>query len=169
MAYTDPNIADFIAYFNRDFPYSNANLNFVNDADIQKALTTQQNMINAALFPSQNVYTQGALLYAAHFLVLNLRASSQGIAGKFDWLYDNKSSQSVSVGISIPPRLLENPEFSVLASTTYGTAYLYMVLPLLTGAMAAFYGPRPAGNEWFGGVYGAVGPWGSGNGPFGGG
>lgn len=158
--YTNPTVADFQAYFNRDFPYGNADLTTVQDADINKALDQQQNIINQSLFWNQNVYTQGALLLAAHFLVLNLRASSQGIAGKFEWLQNAKSSGSISVGISIPDRLLENPEFAVLVSTTYGTQFLYIVLPLLTGQMYSVFGPRPADYRWFGGVYGSIGPWG---------
>lgn len=161
-SYTNPSVTDFKNYFNRDFPYSNADLTTVQDADIQKALTQQQNLINPGLFYNQNVYTQGALLMAAHFMVLNLRASAQGIAGKFEWLQNSKTAGSVSVGISIPDRLLENPEFAVLVSTTYGTQFLYLVLPLLTGQMYSLYGPRPEGFNFFGGIYGSVGPWGSG-------
>lgn len=164
MAYVNPAISDFKAYFNRDFPYSNADLSTVQDNDIQKALDQQQNLINPCLFYNQAIYTQGALLMAAHFMVLNLRASAQGIAGKFDWLQSSKSVGGVSGSFSIPERLLENPEFSILVSTTYGTQFLYIVLPLLTGEMYSVYGPRPEGFQWFGGVYGSVGPWGSGGG-----
>lgn len=162
MAYANPTITDFKNYFNRDFPYGNADLTTVNDTDIQKALDQQQNVINPCLFWNQNIYTQGALLMSAHFMVLNLRASAQGIAGKFEWLQNSKGVGAVNVGISIPPRLLENPEFAMLVSTTYGTQFLYIVLPLLTGEMFSVYGPRPSDWQWFGGVYGSVGPWGSG-------
>lgn len=163
MAYTNPNVADFKAYFNRDFPYGNADLTTVQDVDINKGLTTQQNLINPCLFNNQNNYTQGALLLAAHFLVLNLRASSQGIAGKWDWLTSAKSVGPVSSAFSIPERLLENPELAILASTTYGTQYLFMVLPALTGQMFAVAGSTVGPVDGlFSGPFGGVGPWNSG-------
>ena len=164
MAYVDPVVTDFQAYFNRDFPYGNSDLTTVQDADIQKALNQQQNMINPCLAWNQNIYTQEALLLAAHFLVLNLRASAQGIAGKFEWLQNSKTAGSVSVGISIPDRLLENPELAMLVSTTYGTQYLYIILPLLTGQMTTVAGGTIGIGEGgiFSGVYGSVGPWGTG-------
>lgn len=165
MAYIDPSVNDFKAYFNRDFPYSNVDLTTVNDADITKALNQQQNVINQSLFPTQNIYATGALLLSAHYLVTNLRASSQGIAGKYDWLTNSKSVSSVSSASSIPERLLENPEFSFLCGTNYGTQYLMIILPLLTGQMFSVYGPRPEYFNYFGGVYGSVGPWGGGDGP----
>lgn len=162
MAYINPTVGDFQAYFNRDFPYGNADLTTVNDVDITKALSLQQNLINPTLFTNQNVYSQGALLLAAHFLVQNLRASAQGIAGKFEWLNNSKSVGAVSSSFAIPERLMENPEFAMLVSTVYGTQFLYMVLPLLTGQMFAVAGGTvlagPNGGM-FTGPYGAIGPW----------
>jgi hypothetical protein len=159
MAYTDPTLAEFKAYFNRDFPYGNSDLTTVQDADITKALSQQQNTINMCLFGTQNVYTQGALLLAAHYLVQNLRASSQGIAAKFDWPTASKGVGGVSAAFQIPERILENPELAILASTYYGTQYLYLVLPLLTGQMFAVKGDFNQDAQWFGGVYGSIGPW----------
>lgn len=163
MAYTNPTLTDFKAYFQRDFPFSNTDLSTVQDGDITKAISQMENLINPCLFNNQNIYTQGALLLSAHFLVQNLRASSQGIAGKFEWLVNSKSVANVSAGFSIPDRLMENPQLAMLVSTTYGTQYLYIVLPQLTGQMFAVDGGTvvPGGNGWlFRGPYGAVGPWG---------
>lgn len=160
--YTNPTVADFVSYFNRDFPYGNTDLTTVNDVDITKALDYQQNTINQTLFPNQNIYSQGALLLAAHQLVLNLRASSQGIAGKFEWLQQSKGVGAVNAAFAIPQRLLDNPEFAAFAGTTYGTQYLMLILPFLTGNMFSVYGPRPAGYGWFGG---STGPWGGPTGP----
>lgn len=159
--YTDPTLSDFKAYFNRDFPYGNADLTTVNDVDIGKALSAQQNTINPFLFNTQNIYFQGALLLAAHYLVQNLRASSQGIAGKFDWLTSAKSVSAVSSSFAIPDRLLENPELAMLVSTSYGTQFLYLILPLLTGQMFSVQG-GPVGpiSGIFSGPFGQVGPWG---------
>lgn len=130
----------------------------VTGVDINKALGTQQNNINQCLFPNQNIYTTGALLLSAHFLVLNLRASSQGIAGQWDWLNASKRAGNVSATFDIPDRLLENPELAILASTTYGTQFLYLVLPYLTGQMFPVQGGTVVG-PGNGGLFGAVGPW----------
>jgi hypothetical protein len=161
MAWVDPTISDFQGFFNRDFAYGNADLTTVQDADITKALIQQQGTINPRLFNSQALYTQGALLLAAHFLVMNLRASSQGIAGKFDWATNSKSVANVSANFSIPQRILDNPEFSIYASTTYGVQYLGMVIPLLTGQMFPVQGGTVGETQSaiFSGLYGAVGPW----------
>lgn len=164
MAYTDPTLQQFQAYFNRDFPYGNADLTTVQDADINKALSQQQNTINPTLFANQNLYTQGALLLAAHFLVLNLRASSQGIAGKFDWATDSKSVGAVAASFGVPEEVLNNPQFQMICSTTYGVQFFAMIYPLLSGQMFAVAGGTVGQTEGsiFSGVYGQIGPWGSG-------
>lgn len=166
MAYTNPTIADFQAFFNRDFPYqptgSPTDLSFVQDTDIAKALVQQELTVNPLLFPNQNVFTQGTLLLSAHYLVQNLRAASQGIAGKFEWITNSKSIDKVSAGFSIPDRILENPEFAYLADTRYGTQFLMLVLPLLTGQMFTVAGTTVGPvNGIFSGPYGRPGPWGS--------
>jgi len=162
MAYTNPSVTDFKAYFNRDFSYGNADLTTVQDADITKGLNQMAFTINPSLFPTQELYTIGAQLLSAHFLVQNLRASSQGIAGKFDWQVSSKSVASVAASFEIPERILANPEFSIYAATVYGVQYLGMVLPLLTGQMFPVLGGTigVGGNgSIFSGVYGSIGPW----------
>lgn len=159
MAYTDPTIDDFKAWFSRDFPFGNDSLAQVNDTDVTKCLTQQQNTINPCLFPTQNIYTQGALLLAAFNLVQNLRASSQGIAAKFDWTTSSKSVGGVSAGFAIPSRILENPSLAIYASNTYGVMYLQLILPFLVGQMFSVDGNVNEDAQWFGGVYGSIGPW----------
>lgn len=163
MAYLNPTATDFKTYFNRDFPYGNTDLSTIQDADIGKALIAQQNSLNPNLFATQSLYTNGALLLAAHFLVLNLRASSQGIAGKWDWLTNSKSAQAVSASYKIPDRILENPELSILCATTYGTQLVFLVLPSLVGQMFAVEGGTVASGGNYGlFAGGACGPWGGG-------
>lgn len=161
MAYTNPTVAEFKAYFDRDFPFGTT-LDTVRDQDIAKALTQQENTINQCLFSGQNSFTQGALLLSAHYLVMNLRASSQGVAGRPQWLESSKAVGSVSASFQIPDRILENAELSILASTTYGLQYLQMILPYLSGPMVTVAGGTvgPPGGGMFGGPFGAVGPWG---------
>lgn len=138
--YDDPNVDDFKAYFIRDFPYTpdpeeDDDLNYVINSDIYKALNDAKRVVNTSLFTSQDDYTAGFLTMAAHWLVMNLRASSQGIQGKFPWLQQSKSVGSVAESFGIPQRILDNPEFAMLCQTNYGAKYLFMVLPLMSGQM----------------------------------
>lgn len=161
--FTNPSVSDFKSYFNRDFPYggTNGDLSTIQDSDILKAQIQQQGMINQGLFSNQSMYTVGANLLAAHILVQNLRASAQGIAGKFEWAVASKSVGAVASSFSIPQRILDNPELSIYSSTVYGVQYLGLVLPGLTGQMftAADGTIGPGQASYFGGVWGSVGPW----------
>ncbi len=125
---------NFKAYFTRDFPYG-TDSSTVMDADINKAINLVLFTINSRLFGTQQNYTTGYLLLAAHYLVMNLRASSQGISGQYSWLQSSKGVGSVSEGLSIPQRILDNPSFAMLTKTSYGAQYLELVLPLLSGQM----------------------------------
>lgn len=137
MSYTNPTVNDFKTKFARDFPYADdsQDLTKVINADIQSAMSDVSITINQGLFGSQDLYTLGFLLLSAHFLVTNLRNSSQGINGQFEWLASSKSVGSVSEGISIPERILANPEFAMLSKTTYGAKYLFLILPMLSGVV----------------------------------
>lgn len=139
MSYTNPGVTDFKDYFARDFPYG-VTTAYVMDADIQKAETDAASFINEDLFGSQGIYTLGFLNLAAHFLCTNLQASSQGISGQFSFLQASKSVGSVSESFSIPQRILDNPELSMLTKTIYGAKFLFMILPQLSGQMFVTYG-----------------------------
>lgn len=133
MAFTNPTIADFKAKFFRDFPYGTT-FDTVQDQDITNALNSISTLnFNTCLFGFQADYTLAYLLLAAHYLVLNLRASSQGIAGQYDWMITGKGVGSVNESIQIPDRILSNPLFAMLSRTPYGAAYLEMMLPMLAG------------------------------------
>ena len=86
-----------------------------------------------AFWSDQASYNVGYLLLSAHYLVMNLRASSQGINGQFAWLEQSKSVGSVSAAYGIPQRIMDNPEFAVFTKTNYGAQYLALLLPQLAG------------------------------------
>jgi len=132
MAYTDPTIPDFKAYFSRDFIYGTTS-DTVTDADIQRALDDAGCVINSMLFSSQAKFAVGYLLLAAHCIVMNLRASSQGVNGKHNGLQNSKSVGSVSESFAIPDRILANPEYAYLNETYYGAKFLFLILPQLSG------------------------------------
>jgi hypothetical protein len=147
VAFTNPSVTDFKSFFVRDFPYSNTDLTTVQDVDVSNALIEMSVNINPGLFANQQAYTLGALNLGAHYLVTNLRNSSQGISGQFNWLESSKGVSSVSEGFSIPQRILDNPLLAMLTKTTYGAKYLAQVLPMLGGAMfTTFADANPDGS-----------------------
>lgn len=134
-----PSVADFKTYFFRDFPYGST-LDTVVDKDVEKAICQAELLFNPDFFPSCETGKTGYLLLSAHFLVLNLRASSQGLNGQFNFLQNSKAAGNVSEGFSIPQRMLDNPELAMLTKTNYGAQYLQIVLPQLTGQIFTICG-----------------------------
>lgn len=139
MAYTKPTVSDFKTFFNRDFPYGATDVD-VMDTDISKAYMFADFNFNEGLFGSQEQFNLGYLLLSAHWLVMNLRSSSQGLAGKYSWLQNSRSVGSVSEGVSIPQHILDNPVLSQLSQTNYGAQYLELLLPLMVGQVFSVYG-----------------------------
>jgi hypothetical protein len=133
MAFTNPSIDDFKSYFTRDFPYgTDPNLS-IQDVDIQKAYDLTDINFNQDLWATQQSYSIAYFLLSAHYLVMNLRSSSQGINGQFAFLEQSKSVGSVSQSFAIPQRVLDNPDWVVLMKTNYGAQYLQLLLPQLAG------------------------------------
>lgn len=144
MAYTTPTVANFKAQFIRDFPYGIDPNVAVLDGDITNAFNLVDISINPGLWDSQGAYSIGYLLLAAHYLVLSLRASSQGLNGQYNWAQNSKSVGPVSESFTIPQRMVDNPELMALAKTNYGAQYLVLLLPLLCGqAFTVCGGTRP--------------------------
>ena len=135
-----PVVADFKAYFVRDFPYgTDVNANVL-DQDIANAQTEAQVSINQALFPDQNTFNLGFNLFTAHTLVVNLRASSQGISGQFAWLQSGHSVGNVSEAFAIPERVQASPMYAYLTKTNYGAKYLNLIFPNLIGVVSTAHG-----------------------------
>lgn len=142
--FINPTVADFKAYFFRDFPYQPAgaqDLTTVQDQDIQNAFTDAAVNFNSDFAPDQSTYTLFFLLLSAHYLVTNLRNSSMGIAGKYSWLTGSKGAGSVSESYVVPQRIQDNPILAMLCKTSYGGKYVEMVLPQLAGGFFTAYGP----------------------------
>ncbi len=140
MSYTNPQQSDFQTLFYRDFNFGSDPNNSVTPTDIANAFAKTNVNINPAIFPDQASYNLGYLYLSAHYLVLALRASSQGINGQWNWAQAGKSVGAVSETFQIPQRMIDNPELMYLTKTNYGVEYLIMILPVLTGQMFAVYG-----------------------------
>jgi hypothetical protein len=133
MSYTSPTVAQFKAQFTRDFPFGTDPQVAVLDTDIGTAITLTDYNINQGLWPDQTSFNLGFLYLTAHYLTMNLRNSSQGLNGQFNFLQQNKSVSQVAEAFGIPQRILDNPLLSMLCKTNYGAMYLQLVLPQLTG------------------------------------
>ena len=144
MAFSEPGINSFKDRFDRDFPFAPAgsedSTEYVRDKDISRAISSAGAHINQGFFGEQENFSEAFLLLTAHFLVMNLRAGAQGIRGGFSWLESSKSVGSVSTGVSIPPKIANNPRYSALSQTIYGGQYLMIIYPLLTGAVFSVCG-----------------------------
>lgn len=140
MSYDNPSVADFKEQFYRDFPYGTDMATSVLDQDITRAFTFVNVNMNEDLFGDQASYSIGYLLLAAHYLVMNLRASSQGMNGQFNFLQQSKSVGSVSEAFGIPQRVLDNPDWAILCKTNYGAQFIQLVLPQLAGNIFAVCG-----------------------------
>jgi hypothetical protein len=145
-------VADFKAYFVRDFKYGDGT-DRVTDADISRAISEAVGLYNPALFTTEIGKT--AFLYAAaHFLVTNVQAAG-GLQGRPEGLgIDNQaqgilSSKSVG-GVNIS--LVEPPDFVKRSAplqqfwlTDYGKRYLSYLGPRIIGAIGAVEGPLQVG------------------------
>lgn len=140
MAYTNPTVADFKAYFFRDFPFGDDPETSVTDADITKAFGQTDVNINQALFSSQASYNIGYLLLAAHYLVTDMTMSTQGLNGQYSFLEQSKSVGSVSQSFAIPQYILDYPYMAMLTKTNYGAKYVQLLLPQLAGNMFSVHG-----------------------------
>lgn len=140
MAFSNPSVADFKSFFDRDFPYGTDMATSVLDSDITKAFVMTNVNFNPDFFADQGSYNVGYLLLSAHYLVMNLRASSQGMNGQFNFLQNSKAVGQVSEGFAIPQRILDNPEWAILMKTNYGAQYMQLILPQLSGQIFIAYG-----------------------------
>lgn len=138
--YTNPTVSDFQAYFIRDFPYGTNLKTSIVDQDITNAMVSVVYSINQGLYPDQISYNLAFNNLTAHFLVLSIRSSSQGLVGQFNFLQNSKGAGGVSESFHIPDEIAKDPIYSVYTKTNYGLAYLMQVLPLLRGQMFSVCG-----------------------------
>lgn len=140
MGYNNPVIADFKAQFIRDFPYGSDPNTSILDQDIANAFNLVNMNINPGNWQDQTSYSIGYNYLAAHYLVLNIRASSQGINGQYNWAQNSKSVQGVAEAFNIPERIQNNPFFMMLTKTNYGARYFELLLPQLGGQVYTVWG-----------------------------
>lgn len=134
-----PTVEEFKAQFTRDFMYGSSS-DSVMDSDIATAIVQASFSVNEGLFSDETSYKFAFNYLAAHNLVMNLKASSQGVGGSFSWLESSKSVGSVSQSFQIPELIMKNPAFAMLSKTNYGAYYLSLILPLASGQIGVVAG-----------------------------
>lgn len=139
-----PSVADFKSFFTRDFPYGTDPAVAILDQDIGNAFLKTNVNFNQNFFADQGSFNIGYLLLSAHYLVMSIRASSQGLNGQFNFLQQSKNAGSVAEAFAIPQRILDNPNWAFLCKTNYGAEYLALILPQLAGQIFSVHGGTSA-------------------------
>ena len=138
---TPPVVQDFKDQYNRDFKFG-VSPKTVMDTDVQSALN-RAGMNFPGFFGTQSDYSMAYLALAAHHLVMNISASTKGLAGQGTWLTNSKGVGNVNEAFTIPQRIIDNPALAGLSKTRYGMDYLQMIYPYLV-APAFSVGRRSA-------------------------
>lgn len=140
MAYVNPTVQDFKDYFVRDFPYGTDPLTSILDSDIAKAYGQSNFVMNDDLAVNQQNYTTAYLLLSAHYLVIDMQNSSQGIGSSFEWNVTNKAAGSVSEGFQIPQGISDNPMLAMITRTGYGAKWYQLIAARLVGVCFSVHG-----------------------------
>lgn len=120
--------------------YSDNIYNYILDADIEKAFSEAVAVFNQGLFSDDDSLKLAYLYLTAHFLVLDIKTSLQGINGNSQYPVSSRSVGSVSESYAIPQAYLDSPVLSYFSKTNYGLKYLSMVQPNLMGNIVAVEG-----------------------------
>lgn len=147
-------VADFKAQFTRDFVYG-AGLATVRDSDIQNALNIASGVFNPDLFDTTQIgvtpnFTSEAMIAylnaSAHFMVTALQAVGglgkigKGVFSQGEGNVTNKGVGGVTVGFGWPAIITSSPVLFQFAKTTYGQAYLQVLMTRLVGNVGAVLG-----------------------------
>lgn len=136
-------VSEFKNYFKRDFKdvflpenideNSNEALEYVLDADIEKAINQTNSIINKSLFEDCEILYIAEMFLTAHCLVYDLRTSQSGLASTFEFPLQSKSVSGVSVSYGIPQKFLQKEVFSFFLTSGYGLKYLALLIPRMKG------------------------------------
>lgn len=135
-------VEEFKDYFDRDFPYSSNpdDLEGIRDKDILKAFGEASLVFNPAFFACDKDKKLGFLYLAAHYLVVDINNSSQGLSSNFAGFLTNKSVGSVSVGKTLPDWIMASPIYSEIALDGYGNKYLSLIITQMVGNVVVVKG-----------------------------
>ncbi len=109
--------------------------NYVLDADITKAFTEAQATFNQALFDNDADIQLAYLYMTAHYLVMDIQASLQGLQSSGSFTVNSRTVGSVSESYGVPDSFTNDPQFAYWVKTQYGMKYLSLIQNRLIGAV----------------------------------
>lgn len=119
-------------------------LNYVLDADIEKAFNEAACVVNTTLYANDDILKLAYLYLSAHYLCLDVRTAQAGLESNGEALVSSRSVGSVSESYVIPERYLKSPILSYYTKTGYGLKYLSLTTPSLTGNVFSVEGATQA-------------------------
>ncbi len=147
-------IAQFESQFSRDFVYG-PGLDSVRPVDVQNALNTASSVFNPALFSTApigvppNLTSESLICYlnaSAHFLVTSIQGvgglgkKGGGVNSQGEGVVSQKGVGGVSVGFSWPATITDSAVLFQFTKTTYGQAYLQVLMTKLVGNVGVVLG-----------------------------
>lgn len=107
--------------------------NYINDLDIEKALSEARVNFNPDLFSDPEKAKLVFLYLAAHYLVIDLNNAANPLALGSMGFTQSKSVGSVSESYGIPQWIMNSKTLGLYAQTGYGRKYLSLISPYLIG------------------------------------
>lgn len=145
MSWLPPTYTEFSSFFNRDFPYAPINtpatdLNYVQPADVNKAISEAQINFSAGMFDNGGQSTIVFMYLAAFYLVENLKGSAKGINFQGNFPLTAVGVDGVSISMQPPEKFLKSPTLSMYTRNGYGLTYLSFVYPFTIGNIRTAFG-----------------------------
>lgn len=138
-----PSVGDFKTFFARDFNFAPtddvSNLDYIIDADLTRAIAEAVINFNSALYGDDAQTTLIFMYLAAFHLVANLQNSAKGISSQAKFPISSNSVGGVSLNFNIPEQYSTDAFIQQYTLNGYGMKYLSLVLPFITGNVAAAY------------------------------
>lgn len=106
---------------------------YILDSDITKAFGQAKINFNEELFGEEETIKIAYLWLTAFYLVIDIQASSSGLASSFQGFTSSKSVGDVSESFSIPQWMMNSPIFGYYYNNAYGRKYLSLLAPYCTG------------------------------------
>lgn len=136
--WTPPSVADFMAFFNREFPYPPAGIlpnpnDYVQPADITKAISMALVNFNSGLFGSFSQITTVFLYLAAFYLTENLKIAQKGIAAQVNFPTVSAGVGGVNQSFQVPDKVTKSPFLFQYTANAFGMVYLSFALPQTVG------------------------------------
>ena len=124
---------------------NSADKNQVQDLDIANAIAMCASNVNPLFSTSVPDFIQTYNLLAAHYLVENIRASTQGLAsqGNPGW-NTSKGAGEFSESFDVPDFIKENASLAIFGRTKYGVMYISKIQPYMVGGGLGLLQAYPA-------------------------